>query len=255
MRDIGYHFPDTSSDFKKIDSKILLRRTIDIIAQKGYSVGNIDSTICLQKPKIKDLIPQMQTVLAEVMNISSDDVAIKATTTEKLGFVGKEEGIAVATVLIELKTVYEYSLLVIILIVITSMAGFSRSVLDKYMFNAYRIVRVQYVRLVSHGFLHADWSHLLVNIFVMWSFGTVLIRYFNHFFDGKGNFLFIVLFFSSLISSLYSLGKEKDNPYYNSRCIWSSFSNSCLYLLIHRSLINTGRTISGLFFTLYNQKT
>ena len=109
--------------------------------------------------------------------------------------------------------------IIIILIVITSMAGFSRSdVLDKYMFNAYRIVRKrEYVRLVSHGFLHADWSHLLVNIFVMWSFGTVLIRYFNYFFEGKGNFLFIVLFFSSLIiSSLYSLGKEKDNPYYNS---------------------------------------
>lgn len=109
--------------------------------------------------------------------------------------------------------------IIILLIVITSMVGFSRSeVLDKYMFNAYRIVRKrEYVRLVSHGFLHADWSHLLINMFVMWSFGTVLIRYFNYFFDGRGNLLFIVLFFSSLIiSSLYSLGKEKDNPYYNS---------------------------------------
>lgn len=104
MRDIGYHFPDTSSDYKKIDSKILLRQTIDLIAQKGYFVGNVDSTICLQKPKIKDLIPKMQQVLAEVMGVSQDDVSIKATTTEKLGFVGKEEGIAAyATVLIELK--------------------------------------------------------------------------------------------------------------------------------------------------------
>ena len=98
----------TYKKFRAIDGYLWTHlkpaRQADIIAQKGYSVGNIDSTICLQKPKIKDLIPQMQTVLAEVMNISSDDVAIKATTTEKLGFVGKEEGIAAyATVLIELK--------------------------------------------------------------------------------------------------------------------------------------------------------
>lgn len=104
MRDIGFHFPDTSLDYKKIDSKILLRQTVELIANKGYTVGNIDSTICLQKPKIKDLIPQMQQVLAIVIGISEDDIAIKATTTEKLGFVGKEEGIAAyATVLIELK--------------------------------------------------------------------------------------------------------------------------------------------------------
>lgn len=103
MRDIGYHFPDTSSEYKKIDSKILLRQTVELIAQKGYFVGNIDSTICLQKPKIKDLIPQMQKVLADVIGVSLDDVSIKATTTEKLGFVGNEEGItAYATVLIEL---------------------------------------------------------------------------------------------------------------------------------------------------------
>jgi len=101
MRDIGYHFPDTSSDFKNIDSKILLKKTVDLIATKGYSVGNVDSTIALQKPKIKPLIEKMQSTLAGVMGIDADDIAIKATTTEKLGFVGSEEGIAVyATVLI-----------------------------------------------------------------------------------------------------------------------------------------------------------
>ncbi|MCT4602216.1 MAG: 2-C-methyl-D-erythritol 2,4-cyclodiphosphate synthase [Marinifilum sp.] len=102
MRDIGYHFPDTSNDFKGIDSKILLKKTVKIIAERGFSIGNIDSTIALQKPKIKPLIPKMQEVLAKVMGIDIDDLAIKATTTEKLGFVGKEDGIsAYATVLIE----------------------------------------------------------------------------------------------------------------------------------------------------------
>ncbi|NPA35319.1 MAG: 2-C-methyl-D-erythritol 2,4-cyclodiphosphate synthase [Chlorobi bacterium] len=102
MRDIGYHFPDTSPDFENIDSKILLSKTIEIIASKGYSVSNIDSTIALQKPRIKPYIDEMQKVLAAVMNIDTDDIAIKATTTEKLGFVGKEEGIAAyATVLIQ----------------------------------------------------------------------------------------------------------------------------------------------------------
>ncbi len=101
MRDIGYHFPDTSSDFKNIDSKILLKNSVELIASKGYRIGNIDSTIALQKPKIKPLIDEMQEVLAGVMGINMDDIAIKATTTEKLGFVGKEEGIAAyATVLI-----------------------------------------------------------------------------------------------------------------------------------------------------------
>lgn len=102
MRDIGYHFPDNSNDFKGIDSKILLKKTISIIAEKGYKIGNIDSTIALQKPKIKPLIPEMQETLAKVMGIDLDDIAIKATTTEKLGFVGTEDGIsAYATVLIE----------------------------------------------------------------------------------------------------------------------------------------------------------
>ncbi|NOU60275.1 2-C-methyl-D-erythritol 2,4-cyclodiphosphate synthase [Marinifilum caeruleilacunae] len=102
MRDIGYHFPDTSNDFKGIDSKILLQKTVEIIGEKGYSIGNIDSTIALQKPKIKPLIAEMQEVLAKVMGIDIEDIAIKATTTEKLGFVGTEDGIsAYATVLIQ----------------------------------------------------------------------------------------------------------------------------------------------------------
>jgi len=102
MRDIGFHFPDTANEYKGIDSKILLKQTIDIIATKGYSISNIDTTICLQKPKIKDFIPQMQQVLANTCNIDIDDIAIKATTTEKLGFEGREEGVsAYASVLIQ----------------------------------------------------------------------------------------------------------------------------------------------------------
>ncbi len=94
MRDIGYHFPDTDSQYKGIDSKILLRKTCEIIRNAGYSISNVDSVICLQKPKIKDYIPQMQKVLAEVMSLDPDDVSIKATTTEHLGYTGREEGIA-----------------------------------------------------------------------------------------------------------------------------------------------------------------
>ncbi len=94
MQDIGFHFSDKSSEFKGIDSKILLKRTIDIIATKGYSVSNIDCTICLQQPKIASFIPKMQEALAEVMGINIDDISIKATTTEKLGFEGREEGVS-----------------------------------------------------------------------------------------------------------------------------------------------------------------
>lgn len=102
MRDIGYHFPDTGAEFKNIDSKILLRRTVEIIAQKGYSVGNVDATVCAERPKLKPHIPAMQQCLAQCMGIDEDAVSIKATTTEKLGFTGREEGIsAYATVLIE----------------------------------------------------------------------------------------------------------------------------------------------------------
>lgn len=101
MRDIGYHFPDTGTEFKDIDSKILLRKTIALIATKGYSVSNIDATICAERPKLKSHIPAMQECLAQCMGVDTDAVSIKATTTEKLGFTGREEGIsAYATVLI-----------------------------------------------------------------------------------------------------------------------------------------------------------
>lgn len=101
MRDIGYHFPDNSGEYKNIDSKILLARTVELIATKGYKVGNIDATVCAERPKLKAHIPDMQEVLAEVMGVDVDDISIKATTTEKLGFTGREEGIsAYATVLI-----------------------------------------------------------------------------------------------------------------------------------------------------------
>ena len=100
--DIGTNFPDTDINYKDIDSKILLIECIKIIHQKGYFIGNIDSTICLQRPKIMSYIPEMKKVLADCMQIDIDLISIKATTTEKLGFVGREEGIsAYATVLIK----------------------------------------------------------------------------------------------------------------------------------------------------------
>ena len=102
MRDIGYHFPDTGAEFHNIDSKILLRKTVELIATKGYRVGNIDATVCAQRPKLNLHIPRMQQCLAEVMQIPVDDISIKATTTEWLGFTGREEGIsAYAVALIE----------------------------------------------------------------------------------------------------------------------------------------------------------
>ena len=101
MRDIGYHFPDTAGEFKNIDSKILLKKTVELIGDRGYSVGNIDATICAERPKLKANIPAMQQTLSAVMGIDEDDISIKATTTEKLGFTGRQEGIsAYATVLI-----------------------------------------------------------------------------------------------------------------------------------------------------------
>jgi 2-C-methyl-D-erythritol 2,4-cyclodiphosphate synthase len=102
LRDIGYHFPDTSSEFEQIDSKILLRKTVDLLKEKGYSIGNIDTTICAEQPKMNPYIPQMQQVLSEIMNVDVDTISIKATTSEKMGFVGREEGItAYAVVLIQ----------------------------------------------------------------------------------------------------------------------------------------------------------
>ncbi|MDR1698240.1 MAG: 2-C-methyl-D-erythritol 2,4-cyclodiphosphate synthase [Prevotellaceae bacterium] len=98
LRDIGFHFPDTAGDLKNIDSKILLAKTVLLIREKGYEIGNIDATVCAEKPKLNPHIPKMQEVLAEVMNISQDDISIKATTTEKLGFVGREEGMAAQAV-------------------------------------------------------------------------------------------------------------------------------------------------------------
>lgn len=102
MRDIGYHFPDTAGEFENIDSKILLKKTVQLIATKGYRVGNVDATVCAERPKLNPHIPLMKQTLAAVMGVDEDDVSIKATTTEKLGFTGRQEGIsAYATVLIE----------------------------------------------------------------------------------------------------------------------------------------------------------
>ena len=102
MRDIGYHFPDTAAETLNVDSKILLRKTVDLIATKGYRIGNVDATVCAERPKLNPHIPEMQRCLADVMQTDIDNVSIKATTTEKLGFTGRMEGIsAYATVLIE----------------------------------------------------------------------------------------------------------------------------------------------------------
>jgi 2-C-methyl-D-erythritol 2,4-cyclodiphosphate synthase len=102
LGDIGEHFPDTSDDYKNIDSKILLGRTNNIIQKENYQLVNIDSTLCLQQPKIKPYVKQMQTVIAQLVSLNENAVSIKATTTEKLGFVGREEGVvAYATVLLE----------------------------------------------------------------------------------------------------------------------------------------------------------
>ncbi len=102
LRDIGYHFPDTSPDFKDIDSKVLLRRTVAMLTAKGWRVGNIDATVCAERPKLNPYIPQMQQCLAPLLGVDADSVSIKATTTESMGFTGREEGIsAYAVALIE----------------------------------------------------------------------------------------------------------------------------------------------------------
>ena len=102
LRDIGFHFPVTSEELKGIDSKVLLKKTVELLASKGYGIVNIDSTVCLQKPKLADFVPEMKKVLAEVLDISRENISIKATTTEKLGFEGLEKGIsAYAVVLIK----------------------------------------------------------------------------------------------------------------------------------------------------------
>lgn len=105
LGDIGKHFPDTDNSFKNIDSKILLQRTFELMKQKGYSVVNVDSTLCLQAPKIMPYVPQMCEIISSILNIDITDVSVKATTTEKLGFVGREEGVqAFASVLLKKNT-------------------------------------------------------------------------------------------------------------------------------------------------------
>ena len=101
LGDIGVHFPDTSVEFKGIDSKMLLGRTVGLLTECGYAVGNVDVTVCLQRPKVRAYIPEMRRVLAGAMGIETDRVSVKATTTENLGFIGREEGVsAYATALI-----------------------------------------------------------------------------------------------------------------------------------------------------------
>ena len=102
MRDIGYHFPDTAKETLDVDSKILLAKVMELIARKGYVVGNVDATICAERPKLNPHVPAMKSCLAKVMRTEEENISIKATTTEQLGFTGREEGIAAyATVLIE----------------------------------------------------------------------------------------------------------------------------------------------------------
>lgn len=102
LRDIGYHFPDTGAEFENIDSKVLLRRTVALLADHGYTVGNIDATVCAEHPKLNPHIERMRACLAECIGIGVDDVSVKATTTERLGYTGREEGIsAYAVALIE----------------------------------------------------------------------------------------------------------------------------------------------------------
>ncbi len=102
LGDIGIHFPNTDESYKGIDSKILLNKTFELISTKGYTIVNIDTTICLQEPKLKSFVVQMQQTIASIVNVQPTDVSIKATTTEHMGFVGREEGImAYATVLLQ----------------------------------------------------------------------------------------------------------------------------------------------------------
>lgn len=102
LDDIGVHFPDTSTEYKDIDSKLLLQRTVELVKKEGYKIVNIDTTVCLQSPKIKPYVVQMQQAISAIAGITEKDISIKATTTEQLGFIGREEGwVAYATVLLE----------------------------------------------------------------------------------------------------------------------------------------------------------
>ncbi len=98
MRDIGYHFPDTGAEFEGIDSKVLLRRTTDLLRKEGWRVGNIDATVCAERPKLNPHVEEMKRTLAPLMDVTPSEVSIKATTTERLGFTGREEGISAYTV-------------------------------------------------------------------------------------------------------------------------------------------------------------
>ena len=101
LRDIGYFFPDTNPEYKNIDSKILLKKTFDLIRLKGFSVNNVDSTVCLEEPKISSFIQEMKNTISTIVKTDPDNICVKATTTEKLGFTGREEGIvAIAVVLL-----------------------------------------------------------------------------------------------------------------------------------------------------------
>jgi 2-C-methyl-D-erythritol 2,4-cyclodiphosphate synthase len=100
LRDIGFYFPDSDPEFKNIDSKILLKRTYDLISEKGYSVNNVDCTVCLEKPKISPYTPEMREIISAILKTSPENISIKATTTEKLGFTGREEGIVALAVIL-----------------------------------------------------------------------------------------------------------------------------------------------------------
>ena len=102
LRDIGFHFPDTASEYKDVDSKLLLKKTLEVLTAKGYRVGNIDATIVAERPKINPHVPEMQRVIAEILEVDVDDISIKASTSERIGYVGREEGMtAYAVALIE----------------------------------------------------------------------------------------------------------------------------------------------------------
>lgn len=104
LRDIGYNFPDTSADYKDVDSGLLLNKTVELLKEKGFNIGNIDSTVCAEQPKLNPYIDTMRKRLSSIMEINENDISIKATTSEKMGFVGREEGItAYAVVLIQKK--------------------------------------------------------------------------------------------------------------------------------------------------------
>jgi len=104
LRDIGYHFPDTSAEFKSVDSKLLLKKVVDLVRSKGYELGNIDTTLVLELPKINPHIERMCQTLSDVMGIDQDDISIKATTNEKLGFIGREEGVTAYAVAVITKS-------------------------------------------------------------------------------------------------------------------------------------------------------